>query len=119
MILVIVFWIIPLALRLYLEYYILVRDKKNFINILSFAIISIGSIYYTVFPFIIEYDIRESSSEILVFFLILVLDGVFSVFQTVRVFVVKFGVQIRLFRCASMMMLVLVCIAGLGAVLFE
>ncbi|WP_299473363.1 hypothetical protein [uncultured Roseibium sp.] len=111
---------IPLAVRLYLNIFIYWKDKKTVLNLISFLAICSSSIYFFGAPFASftfpEYLPERTETHFLFLLTIFVLDAVTSIFQSIRVFVVKFGVRIRIYRCASTAMLALVFMYGVAIV---
>lgn len=103
---------IPLALRLYLNIYVYVKDTKTVFNLVSLLVICSSSIYFFAGAFVAQnffYNQKEylDSATSLVYTFI-ILDSIVSLLQVVRVFYYRFGIRVRLYRCLSLAMIWLI-----------
>ncbi len=108
---------ITLALRIYFNIYAFKRDSKTLLNYVSLIIICTSSFYFFAGVFLAGtffYDQEYLSVYALYTGLcFLILDSLFSIFQVVRVFVFKFGIRVRIYRCLSLAMIYLTANAGM------
>nr|WP_319383183.1 hypothetical protein [uncultured Roseibium sp.] len=111
---------IPLALRFYLNIYAFNRDSKTLLNYIFLIIICTSSVYFFFGVFLAGtffYDQAYLSGYAIYMGLCsLFLDSLFSIIQVVRVFVFKFGIRVRIYRCLSLAMIFLTANAGVAMI---
>ena len=108
--------LVLLVIRIYLNIYVLNRDSKSLLNLISTLIICVSSFYFFAGAVLADTFFHDAGYlnryAYVIGLCFLFVDSLFSVVQVVRVFVFKFGIRVRIYRFLSLAMIYLMATAG-------